>query len=187
MPSDQCLTSSSLRWWLLSAVGWGLCTCVFNLLPLLFLALSFMWGSCRADILAVPCPVWASVWEVLAGTWQGRARHSQGFVSASLGWPQLGLGETIRVISSLCCPSVFFWDSCLCPFFSIIISFLYNNSCVSQSRIFAWRLTGWVLPSQVESVSAIYCSGCECLNQTESFRVNSEFMWFSPRVWVDQK
>lgn len=80
---------------------WGLCICVFNLLPLLFLALSFMWSSCWADTLAVPCPVWASVWAMLGCTWQRRARHSQGFVSASLGWPQLGLGETVRAISSL--------------------------------------------------------------------------------------
>lgn len=36
---------------------------------------------------------------------------------------------------------------------------------------------GWVLPSQVESVTAIHRSGCECLNQTECFRVNSVFVW----------
>lgn len=143
-----------------------------------FLALSFMWSSCWADILAVPCPVWALVWEALAGTWKGRACHSQVFVSTSLGWPQLGLGEAVRAISSLCCPLVFFWDSCLCPFFSIIISFLCYDSCVSQSRIFAWQLTGWVLPSQVESVTTVYHSGCECLSQTESFRVNSELVWY---------
>lgn len=51
-----------------------------------------------------------------------------------------------------------------------------SNNCVSQSLIFAWRLTGWVLPSQIESVTAIYSSGCECLKQTENFRVNSEFV-----------